>query len=527
MSTPMVGGALALLEGAGIDDPRVQRALLTNSARFWPGQTHWEPDVGWGSLDLAKALAERTYTAQGSVEGLGARFYRAAAATGAKATLAWNLRGYVGNFPGAIGAAFTRTNLDLRQYRASGLSQVPPPADPGHGGGPDAVDPNDTTEQVQAPSGGPQEVIYKVDAASTVEGADAEPFGLAATAPLTPLENPEVEPIDAATDADGTVNCQPGEGDVEITAEARNDSADLDAEDAELELQLPVGVRLISGAPAQQVSGGTLHTNETSEQHTWTVRATTSGTKQLTVTGSGGTMDETFRSDKQPSFTADCSPPAVRPTATSASPEGTVQCGIPVRISTRLANDSLTDAGSARVSLGLSGAELVAGAATQTVSGGTLESRTSSERHSWTVRQSSSGSARVTITGSGSVAGRTSAYPDSVALACERFESVLRSDRYRFHKSSGALTISGAVVPAGTGSTPQGEVMVSAELVKKKRQRKTATVALDSGGRFTAKLRVCRPGRWKAIATYLGSSAYHPDGRSLGRARVKRRQLRC
>ena len=49
---------------------------------------------------------------------------------------------------------------------------------------------------MRAPAGGPQEITYKVEAASTVVGAEAEPFAITASEPLTALESPHVRPID-------------------------------------------------------------------------------------------------------------------------------------------------------------------------------------------------------------------------------------------------------------------------------------------------------------------------------------------
>ncbi len=104
LSAPHVGGALAILAGAGMTDPRSMRAVLVNSAEPWcnghfpghdppqgtplvddpnygsaPGagvcQTGWEPDVGWGEVDVQNAIAERGNAVTGDVEVGKARFY--------------------------------------------------------------------------------------------------------------------------------------------------------------------------------------------------------------------------------------------------------------------------------------------------------------------------------------------------------------------------------------------------------------------------------------------------------------------
>jgi hypothetical protein len=204
-----------------------------------------------------------------------------------------------------------------------------------------------------------------------------------------------------------------------------------------------------------------------------------------------------------------------------------------VTISTRLLNDSHTDAGSARVTLGLAAAQLVSGAATQSVSGGTLEKQTTSEQHTWTVRQSSPGSARATIQGIGSVEGEQSSYTRTLTLDCERFEARIAAAKYRYRGPTGALTATGAVTPAGTGLTPQGQVRFravrSAKGARKsaRSKAKETNVPLNAAGRFTAELPVCKPGRWEAFASYLGSGAYDTSRVDLGVVKVKRRQVRC
>lgn len=524
-SAPFVAAGMALMEGAGITDPKVQRAILVNSARPWGGtQTSWQTDVGWGALDLTTAFAQRANFQTGSVEAEGARFYRADQATGAKATLVWNRRGVWGNFPNCCLTAYTVTNLDLRQYVESTLAEVPPPSDPGHGGGPDAVDPNDTTEQVKAPAGGPQNIIYKVDAASTVEGAASEPFAIAAAAPLTALANPEVDPVNFSAVPSGTVNCQTN---VTISTELENASPDLDAQSAQVTLNLPAGVTLVGGSATQTVSGGVLErSTPASESHTWTVRATSSGLKQLTITGSGGTMGETFTSSDQLSFTADCSPPTVTPTGTTVSPPGPVACGTDQVIQTTLRNSSITDAQSAQVSLALPpGAELVAGAPVQEVSGGVLELGTTSEPHSWTARAAQPGLS-ATVTGSGSDGAQVFTYPESVSIACQAGggggdSAAVTLEIHKLRIKRGRLVVGGgATSPSGP---PPGEVVVE---VERKNTIKSKPGPLRNGV-FGARLKICEPGRWSASARYAGSPGFAAAISAPLTRRVREYQLRC
>jgi hypothetical protein len=408
----------------------------------------------------------------------------------------------------------------LLSHRLYGHEPRPPAV---RGGNTRRVDPNDTTEQVHAPAGGPQNLIYKVDAASTVEGATVEPFAIAAAAPLTPLTNPEVDPVNLSGPS-GTVNCT---RELTLTTELENASGDLDAQSAQVTLNLPAGVSLISGPATQTVSGGTLErSTPASESHSWVVRATTSGAKQLTITGEGETMGETFTSSDQVIFTADCSPPTVKPTGTTVSPPGPVACGTDQVISTTLRNSSITDAQTAQVTLNLPpGATLASGTAAQQVSGGVLEAGTTSEAHSWTVRASQPGAA-ATIVGSGSDGTQVFTYPESVSLACNGDGSsgggpaavVLEIEKARMKR--GRLVIRGTA--ASSAGPPPGQVRVQVE----GDQVKVKSPALN-GGRFKTKLRICDPGRWKLEASYGGASGFSAAEAAAREVRVRKRQLRC
>ncbi len=197
----------------------------------------------------------------------------------------------------------------MHQYRPDGSEVTPPPAfdspdttiDPG----PDAIDPNDTVEQVRAPSGGTQEITYKVQSASTIDGAAAEPFAIAAAAPLDPLVSPTVRP-DAQASPAGAVSCSTP---VTISSTLANASPDLDASSAAVGIELPAGVELVSGTPTQSVSGGTLETGSTSEEHIWTVEATSDGSKVITIAGVGEAYDTSFRREDTVMINADCTPP--------------------------------------------------------------------------------------------------------------------------------------------------------------------------------------------------------------------------
>ncbi len=334
-AAPHVAGAMTLLEGAGIGDPMAQRAILINSARDWTGridglagwtppQSGWRPEVGWGQLDLTRALAERSNYRLGGVAAHEAAYYAATMPTGAKATLAYELRGYFTGFPnpGTQTLTYTQSNLDLHQYLDDG-TEIPPPADPAHGGGPDAIDPNDTVEQVRAPAGGPNDVILKVEAASTVEGAAVEPFAITAVAPLTPLEPATVEPTDIGRTPAGPVRCG---RQVTVTTSLLNPSDDLAAEGASVSLETSPGVDIVAGSAEQVVSGGDLDPGETAGQHSWVVRPSSHGDKEVMVAGTGGALGTGFHRTRPLSIEVDCVAPG---TSIDSGPSGTTNAPAP------------------------------------------------------------------------------------------------------------------------------------------------------------------------------------------------------
>lgn len=319
-STPHVAGATALLEGSGITSPIAQRALLINSARDWDGtntgllgwssgtQTGWRPEVGWGSLDLVGALAQRGNVEVGEVAEGEAAFYRTTAPADGKTTMAFELRGFFIGYPnpGTQTITYTQSNLDLRQYTAAGVEiDAPAPFDPPTTSidpGPNAIDPNDTVEQTRTPSA--QTVTFKVEAASTIDGAQREDFAIASAAPLQELEAPVTRPTGQGLSPPGTVAC---EEDVTVTTQLVNDSPDLDSTSSAVGLELPSGVDGDDGT--QVVSGGTLEAGTTSETKSWTVRATSDGQRALTIAGVGQGLGTPFRREAQLILTSDCISP--------------------------------------------------------------------------------------------------------------------------------------------------------------------------------------------------------------------------
>jgi hypothetical protein len=232
LAAPQGAGAAALLAGSGITSDLAQKAILIDSARQGRAtpsspmgtQIGWQPDWGYGAIDLEAALQERENVQLGDVPGGEAHFYRASsAAPGDRATLVWHRRA-VGCFrPGCGPTALTLTNLDLEQLDpASGTTETR------------SASSIDNVEQVRSPDAG--DVLYKVKATSGVDALPAEPYALAARRPLTPLAPPK--PVVRTTI--GAASARPGE-DVPVVAEVSNPSPDLTGEGAAVTLfMLPV-----------------------------------------------------------------------------------------------------------------------------------------------------------------------------------------------------------------------------------------------------------------------------------------------
>lgn len=337
-----LAGASALLAGAGITDVNSQRALLINTALMTPSAhdavlsgaaRYWTPDGAWGALDLDAAHAQREKVVTGSVPAApgatedggpnSARFYRVnSLATGDRMTLAWNRRINAPVWPQITSfSAHTSTDLNLQLFKTTGETYngvdnddntacVIPKAGGGtptpvaHCGvdaeehnentGPVAVaaDARDNVEQVRAANSGA--AIVKVDAASGIDGAAAEPFALSSTRPLTPLDPPEFEiPAPSVSAATGHV------GDTfTITSDATNASSGTDLVDA---LSLFSVSSWIDVPEGLAVTGTTMPASSllapgATRQIQYTVQAEQSGAYDLRAGATGLRFGESFES---------------------------------------------------------------------------------------------------------------------------------------------------------------------------------------------------------------------------------------
>lgn len=301
LAAPQGAAGAALLAGAGIGSPIAQKAILINSARQGRAtptspmgtQTGWQPDWGWGALDLEAALREKTHFYMREVAGGDAHFYRATVqAPKDRATLVWNRRALGCIEPGCDTTALTLSNLELEQL------------DPATG----AVEARsasaiDNVEQVRSPGTG--EVIYKVKAASTVDGLPGEPYALAARRQVTPL----VTPRPTTTISLSAATVRPGEP-VQVMAEVRNPSPDLSAESATATLDLPPGVELAPGSNPSTQAVGDLAPGG-SAVVAWTVHANGDALNRIAVATRASRYGETFQGQADASFTSDGTAPSI------------------------------------------------------------------------------------------------------------------------------------------------------------------------------------------------------------------------
>jgi hypothetical protein len=321
-AAPQVAAGATLLAGAGIRDPKVVKAILIDSARQgrsgpgepWGSQTGWQPDFGWGELDLDAAYRERLNFATGNVPANGARFFKATAqAPGDRATLVWHRRASPCTVP-RTGCAYdiasgyhvyTLSNLDLTAYAAStGAVQS------------SSTSAIDNVEQVRTQTAG--DVVYKVTAGG-VDGPTGEPFALAATRQLTELAAPR--PNVALTTSAGSA-AVPTTQTVTVDATVSNPSPDLTAPATQATLELPPGVELVAGAPTQLL--GTLNKQGlpgATKSATWTVRGTADGLKQLKATAATTVYGSTLTGSAASTLTVDAAGPHVTLTA----PAGTTR----------------------------------------------------------------------------------------------------------------------------------------------------------------------------------------------------------
>lgn len=213
-AAPYVGGGAALLNTAGILDPKTIKAILINSADAWtdngvPGSkdraypaenrpvhhpvqgSEWNRTYGWGFLNLKKAYEQRDHWINNDVTPAGktqpARFYKADASLEDKFTLVWERR---------VGIKkdktwYKLTHLDLQLYDDQGRVIH------------EDTSAIDNVKQVanfplnkQAPDNDADykgtRIITVKNISESIDGADKEPFSLASSVKLVELKGPQL-----------------------------------------------------------------------------------------------------------------------------------------------------------------------------------------------------------------------------------------------------------------------------------------------------------------------------------------------
>jgi hypothetical protein len=299
-ASPQVAGAAALLYGSGLTDPLIVKAILLDSTtlgRATPSsamgtQVTWQPDWGWGELNLDSGYQQRTNFAADGVGARDVRFYRANVNAGDRATLVWNRR--VAGAPDQTAAPETLTlsNLDLYEYAAAPQTELA-----------SSESTIDNVEQVRGTGSGT--VVYKVkDQSSTVDGTAEEPFALAAKNPLTPLAAPK--PTVTLT-LDRSAARQGDE--VTLTESVHNSSSDLAGANSTASLGVPPGVTVTSGGSTTWSPGaGSLAPGATAS-HQWTVQGSADGSYQLAASAETSAYDEAFDSQVTKTLAVDSTAP--------------------------------------------------------------------------------------------------------------------------------------------------------------------------------------------------------------------------
>jgi len=313
LAAPQGAAAAALLAGSGIAAPIAQKAILIDSARRGRAtasspmgtQTGWQPDWGWGALDLDGARKERTNFYSREVAGGDAHFYRATVeAPGDRATLVWNRRALGCIAPGCNTTSLTLSDLNLEQLDpVTGAVEAR------------SASPIDNVEQVRSPAAGA--VIYKVKAASTVDGLPGEPYALAARRQVTPLGTPRPS---VGVHLSASTAVRPGEP-VQVLADVTNPSSDLSGQSATASLELPPGVELAPGSNPTTQSLGNLAPNAAATV-AWTVRASGDALNRISVRAQASRYGERFGSEGAAAFSSDGTAPTVGVSApTGATPD--------------------------------------------------------------------------------------------------------------------------------------------------------------------------------------------------------------
>ena len=182
LAAPHLTGALALLHDAGIHDPLLLKAVLINSAED-RGAAGWDKDWGWGYVDLRSAMQHvinRQY-ATGSVKPAGmsgsTAYFRTRLPAGGKVTLVWHRHAGFSPTSGYTYlrslATLTLTLIDENTGAVIGTS----------------ASTIDNVQQVVV-SAAYSRVLIKVEATSAFDQYLNEPFAVASSGVVVPVNSP-------------------------------------------------------------------------------------------------------------------------------------------------------------------------------------------------------------------------------------------------------------------------------------------------------------------------------------------------
>jgi len=305
MAAPHAGGAATLLHDVGITDPRLVKAVLINTADFLSGQTTWNNSAGWGYINLDRAYLRRSNWFLHAVTPRNTsgeyRLYRVPnPAVGDKTTMVWNRR------VNWNGASFPTTwhalsDLNLRYYvesngaaHASSLSGI------------------DNVEQVIANTTQPLIIRAYSWSTSFAGGVSSEVYGLAVPPGTVTVNGPTL-----AAGATSSSYSPPLNAKFRVLLRVTN-SGDINAPGCNITISLPAGVQLVSGSLTTN-AGSAPAGGQTDTVEVW-LRATTSGTKTVNVTGSCDAFGITWPVSAS-SFTINPGP------ADNVAPYSTLQIG--------------------------------------------------------------------------------------------------------------------------------------------------------------------------------------------------------
>ncbi len=256
MAAPHIAGSILLVldyKNSGWK-PEAIKALLLNTAED-KGLAGPDNDYGFGYTDISNAYLHRdnvltdsiTNSSNGSVE----KFYKGPAYNGDKATLVWN-RHVTYNGINEPNSYHNISDLDLYMYDEANSTQVS-----------FSISRKDNVEQVKS-NASYDPVILKIDPYDTFpDGIDLEDYALA-----TDETFEEVIPPILNLNFSNPENVN--SGDNFILNISVNNSGEISAHNVSVNITLPSGFSIISGAKPQAI--GTIN-NGSSKMASWVVKA--------------------------------------------------------------------------------------------------------------------------------------------------------------------------------------------------------------------------------------------------------------